>query len=1538
MQWNKLPNNEYLIENDDLICKFVFYIDKNSELTDKRTIVFLNSNTFSYNLAKNNPTLKNIILDLASQQIAESQKFVSVGKVKDSLSIEDFELPTSSVGKVFLKIKVSKYEDLEVQKTYLDEKKFSTKPIIEIKDKFQKICSLYDTLIGRTNHHYKNFTFSQLSSEFQTFCSKVRSSNEFVILFGENHTFFKLEADKKKINHKLSDHFSYFLYGIDSFLSRVSERTPEVFVKEFSYQDFIDQYLSPKPELAVGEANFGVTNSLVDLILGDSSILNSDYKVDREQIKEQTKLEIISKLRNKTEFAGDSYFKEIMTAPVEMATLDEVYDTVLNRLDIVSMSKVAAFCLLKMIPIQELKKIICRKIISSLSADQYVLIANFLEYVGDEASKEIGKALNKKLAQTKGKDGKTDLVLIDGANDLGTMMLEEMNSSMDREDKICLAVFALIPAAILLLKEIIENRDQILESIGEDLQIIKKAINKRFEYFFDASLLTFDILKSIKDGVIEATKSMLGATLLYFVNKLIQTILDACDSKEQDSANTTNNPFGKLDINDLLDTKLKDFYGIPDQLLEDFLKDLSNLLTVTEICMLLNGYRRDSILDQIYELVQQEKYKSLREFSGDFWMQFFKDLSKYTDQTLCQKALDDYSSSKKILIELCSDPTKLKEQLLENLYDGTVDLSDILEQAQRELADNKSKLENIVDLFNQENPDLFSCNDSVVPFEHESERHLSKIIVKNSIRPISKQFEYEAENFKRIFEDKSGIKENLKKFAEYSVTGSANMAAPIIQPDSGYIANKLRIQMQDSKNIVEVEGQNFVKINGSDVEYINVNDSISFISDTFTFNKEKENKNEFNIFKLVVKAISESNLGLDITQNNQNGYLGKVQESLLEQILRISADNGLFKRENYNKFTFSSTLKSKTSGDKNICEDSILSVTDFYMKYMDLFDNSKYKKQRCELGKEYVKWAILKIACEMFVSTLVMREVAKSFFVTSLFNENELFNEKSLFFNKILSSIQQDLSSSDQSDVVQILVNVQQKFGTPGDPTDPSSVLAKQLSEALTTIIIPKLIVRYVNAGIDIGQNVSNVNDVFFSSGSFDIVESGSPPQINDKLNLFKILSPNISDGPEEVTFYDSQRKYISTFNTRKSGLYLEQFYNVEHNKVHYQTIKTDQQRNIFDLFLNYCRNLEKDTIGFSDLFVPGYSQYPILSEGNQEIVQNDILLKHYETASSFAKIYNVRGVINSNSFIKYYQNQFAVQKNIEEFTNNVKILNESFLSSQQDQEDPGFLKNSYEYFVNNFLKQPLSTLFNKIQYGIRLVAYIDDKNFEKMPSDYKMLLSKLGYYDDGNGNKIIKIVLMESFEDFYKDMQNTTIFEVFYDVSSEYHISKQKEANLLEKLSKTPYFDAIFGAIRTQDMVSFAAIQNYELTEKTYKEVKKSFSSTIKTAKRNVLIQNSVLDREKGYIYPTLADSDSSGDSLMSIDTFQVVFKAMMTAGANVTDPTWKTPWFLPGPLTPIGIIAKSLEDKEEGSESSSDKFLEGNLDMEDKVCTDKK
>ena len=50
-------------------------------------------------------------------------------------------------------------------------------------------------------------------------------------------------------------------------------------------------------------------------------------------------------------------------------------------------------------------------------------------------------------------------------------------------------------------------------------------------------------------------------------------------------------------------------------------------------------------------------------------------------------------------------------------------------------------------------------------------------------------------------------------------------------------------------------------------------------------------------------------------------------------------------------------------------------------------------------------------------------------------------------------------------------------------------------------------------------------------------------------------------------------------------------------------------------------------------------------------------------------------------------------------------------------------------------------------------------------------------------------------------------------------------------------------------------------------------------------------------------------------------ILKGFLSAMANTVDPTWQTPWLLPGPLTPFGILAKLLnEDKDDDNQGPLD------------------
>ena len=75
---------------------------------------------------------------------------------------------------------------------------------------------------------------------------------------------------------------------------------------------------------------------------------------------------------------------------------------------------------------------------------------------------------------------------------------------------------------------------------------------------------------------------------------------------------------------------------------------------------------------------------------------------------------------------------------------------------------------------------------------------------------------------------------------------------------------------------------------------------------------------------------------------------------------------------------------------------------------------------------------------------------------------------------------------------------------------------------------------------------------------------------------------------------------------------------------------------------------------------------------------------------------------------------------------------------------------------------------------------------------------------------------------------------------------------------------------------------------------------------------------------------ADFNSPEQANMDLISLFFEGVIKAVANTTDPTWQTPWLLPGPLTPFGIIAKLLDGSEdaEDPESSATKIQENLVD----------
>jgi len=98
-------------------------------------------------------------------------------------------------------------------------------------------------------------------------------------------------------------------------------------------------------------------------------------------------------------------------------------------------------------------------------------------------------------------------------------------------------------------------------------------------------------------------------------------------------------------------------------------------------------------------------------------------------------------------------------------------------------------------------------------------------------------------------------------------------------------------------------------------------------------------------------------------------------------------------------------------------------------------------------------------------------------------------------------------------------------------------------------------------------------------------------------------------------------------------------------------------------------------------------------------------------------------------------------------------------------------------------------------------------------------------------------------------------------------------------------------------------------------------------------------VDGDYSYVNEALKETDPeekiNSSSPSPGDIAEQFFMLVVQMAANTIDPTWKTPWFMPGPLTPVGAIAKALsmdwsedsgkKNKEALAEECSDQTEEG-------------
>ena len=115
---------------------------------------------------------------------------------------------------------------------------------------------------------------------------------------------------------------------------------------------------------------------------------------------------------------------------------------------------------------------------------------------------------------------------------------------------------------------------------------------------------------------------------------------------------------------------------------------------------------------------------------------------------------------------------------------------------------------------------------------------------------------------------------------------------------------------------------------------------------------------------------------------------------------------------------------------------------------------------------------------------------------------------------------------------------------------------------------------------------------------------------------------------------------------------------------------------------------------------------------------------------------------------------------------------------------------------------------------------------------------------------------------------------------------------------------------IQYKELLSFLAIMTAEQIETEYPELKSMFDKTLLTIEEALQPMITAANRhEDPEYYQKMPETEDLQVSATGPNWYMILLELMMKMLANQTDPTWRTPWFWPGPLNSVGIVAKILD-----------------------------
>ena len=1440
-----------------------------------------------------------------------------------------------------------------------------------------------------------------------------------------------INADQ--VNENYGDEVRHLIFNAESLRAYCLSKTNPASV---DVDEFVNKFIRPIPQKLPASAEATAVQN------DGEAVYKAGSDLATEMLTNEQKNAIHQEVLQSVNQVGDAAFLDAMQRAKNLKSLEELYENIIRSIPVDSIISTAATCLMKHMPEINLEAMVCEAILGELSFEQLDDLLGYFEEIATKDPNSPGAKLIEKIKKYPG-EFTANVILGEEADDESATKKALRNSiqnifrvDLEARDLICAAVFAAIPAAYKMLEALAKASFPLDPEFPEFPKIENPAV-PIFDIFkgqlgkYKITTFTGDWSEMIKNLI----SNLVHDLVLKSITLLLEEIALLCEgSSKSDFANLDTDvnklpnypgapvpvfPFDTNTVDEaVMDPAVYDdlsgFTGVSSDLIKDFLSELGNLLTLSEICVLLslNESRTTANLDYIIDkvwvgLLSLEKFKPLKEAlrNKGRLKQFFSILGKKTSKAHCVNKLKKLENTKKLLSDLCG-PTSNKA-LIDDLKKKASDaaIQDLLNQENRL---NKGIMDALSKLKDPKLPPIFcgpdSANNEKPPvFEsqlHPSEEYLNNKILNNIMTGIQSAFEKDIGFYKpilttggtqgrvlaaskqvagamaKLYGDISGGEFALKDANENpiptkdiaalnSIVSAGKIVAPGVYSALVNANLGIKVTSETDADFLQISTDNTV--DGDDV----INLKINFGEDTQngvpgttsrlefgggassnvqSYDKQVQfSKTPGKIILELMNTIGPENTDLysfavgaiALLGTNGMDFYGLVLEQIIKEHAEYITTKNLFAKKNFDKIEL---VK------KNICDDSLL----YYQEILDdISNNSKLLQCRVDISSAPTAQEIAQINAfvELAIKTVVIREFLRSLLVFSSFGIDSLIPknnlDESFYYQYIIDQIVKKLSSSSDLTFKNYIFNYSAPIYAAKQNKNRGDYGDNEVIQLTMLDIVKRQFTSVQKMFYDKNKDVLDQFGVLQTEITTD--DQGSEEVLRNILartneDLGGANSGVLFLNPPDIIEFDLEDKvsiipdgYYSKYNRLKNGgFFIEKGFEVLH--------KFEDDEGAFNI-----------------------EDYNVMQSGLTSAAANDLVNALYSEEGNFRYVFGTSAGlipwgINFNELAKFQiQTLLDLQQEGKiSLTNGGKIIDavKNFKSGLEDlwKTDSGAISGNKKQLLEKLFNEP-NRFFKRLNYymSLNLLIPVNSPIMEQKFNDIKSATSP-----DLYNSFFYKAVLDKKY--FLREENSDLVYFklpllIFYDNKTSQesvpHADQTKNKTLSQlklqfigtnkwltdrnTISDDSRFENFIELIEYKSLLSFLSILVAELIEKKYPQIQSMFDGTLDAiqAALDTFLTVANRDLDPDFYQKSSFDTQSAMASGVDINWVTVILEALIKSLANTTDPTWKTPWFFPGPLTPIGIIAKILDgsDDEGGSNATADT---GSKLLEDIDCPD--